>query len=202
VLRGEVLETIWYDWDRTLKYLKDELIKEQKIRTASTVLTAETRRMTSKVFIKALHRLLPTKTESSFEALSRILAMETRSAKDVDILAIFEMKESGNMSQFFNCLLDQHIAESLSFSERIMGSIEEHREKGEATITIGKLRKALVAADVHKPRAELNFYLAVGLSVGAEEMLLMEARCTPVAVIDFTNRLRKNVMLKKSAPPT
>jgi hypothetical protein len=63
---------------------------------------------------------------------------------------------------------------------------------------IHKLREAIQVTDPHKPRDDINVYLARGCGLSIEEMLLFEGKKTPVDLIEFKKRIRHGLLVESS----
>jgi hypothetical protein len=72
-------------------------------------------------------------------------------------------------------------------------------ENLERTISLSRLREALVFADPDNQRAAINKLLARACGVGTEEMLTLENKKTKFSVEFLKNNLRQG-LLKKSYP--
>ena len=130
---------------------------------------------------------------------------------------------TGTRGMFCELLRLQHISESSQFYATVLecidttcgvatqgvnslayggiGNSSSIASAGETqeSASVSTFRKALLAADEQRPRAEVNAYLARGLGVTLEELLLVEAKRLRFPIADFKRRLRAG-LLKKSVP--
>lgn len=114
-------------------------------------------------------------------------------------------------SAFLEQLQLQHVSEALTFSKHVLDCIhqftgadpnnEGQTPSAASTMTMGRLREALSFADPNKPRSEVNRLLARAAGVGVEEVLLLEAKRTGLALEGLIKKL-KGGLLVKSPPPT
>lgn len=69
------------------------------------------------------------------------------------------------------------------------------RSNSHATdLTVGAIREAIMRADPHKPRNEVNGYLARGAFMSVEDMLLLEANKTPLNLALFLKRMKRGIL--------
>lgn len=113
-------------------------------------------------------------------------------------------------SAFLEQLQLQYASEALAFSKHVLDCIHqftttdtnhyEGQTPGSAsTMTVGRLREALSYADPNKPRSEVNRLLARAAGVGVEEVLLLEARRTGLALDGLIKKLKGGLLVK--SPP-
>jgi len=95
-------------------------------------------------------------------------------------------------------LCTQHLNESLSFTEQVLECITR-AAGGDKELPLYKIREAIAYLDEHKSRTELNTLLLRGCGLaGVEDMLLLEAKRSPVNVESFLKKI-KNGLLVRSA---
>ena len=67
-------------------------------------------------------------------------------------------------------------------------------------MTVGSIREAIVHADPNKPRNDVNTYLARGCHMAVEDVLLLEAKETPVSLPIFLKRLKRGTLFPSPVP--
>lgn len=157
-------------------------------------------RLTQEMLMRTLRKALPTKGEHAFSRLSKALAIDNKGSRFVNVTELLREDDSGRRSDFFEQLKLQHISECVAFERHVMDCIDQfNKSTNEAEMTLNKLREALIYADSHKTRTEINLLLSRACNLSVEETLLTEARRTPLSVEDFKRRLRSG-LLKRSPP--
>jgi len=195
LLNEELPEDVWYDQQEMLKMLYEEMKREESIQHAAI---GEQKRLTVDAFMRTLRKLLPLKGEHAFDRLNKALILENKSGRYVNVSELLLEDEHGARGVFCELLRQQHLSESITFYEQVLTCIDAARvDASESTMSIARLREALVLADENKPRGEINIYLARGCACSLEQMLLLEAKRENVPLADFKIRLVKG-LLKKS----
>lgn len=174
---------------------------------ANVVLEAHAR-ITAENLLRVVKRCLPTKPELSFAKLGKALAMDEQSSRFIDPdTLLYDDLQGGAInhhqvqrSHFLEQLKLQHVNELLSFHKHVFDAIAQFHEVDEVSMTVGKLREALVFADPQKPRAEVNKLLARACGGTVEEMLLQEARRVALPLEEIKRRLRQTLLTK--SPPS
>eukprot|EP01034_Spumella_vulgaris_P025798 gene25798-32290_t len=197
ILEGRLCQEVWHDQYVQTDRLKEELMKENSAHSTSPDLEWK---LTQDMLMRTLRKALPTKGEHSFSKLTKALAIDNRGKRFVNVTELLSEDENGHRSDFFEQLKLQHITECVSFERHVMDCVDQfNKSSNENEMTLNKLREALIYADQHKTRTEINHLLARACNLSVEETLLMEARRTPLSVEEFKRRLRSG-LLKKSAP--
>jgi hypothetical protein len=128
------------------------------------------------------------------------LSLEVKGSRGVDVQKVLKPNSKGKRGKFLELLLQQHLQECIQYSEHLITCIENALEPGLHEITIRCLREAIMTSDPNKTRTEVNRLMAYCARLTAEDMLLAEAKKTPLPFHDIVARLRSR-LLKRSPPP-
>ena len=103
-------------------------------------------------------------------------------------------------SKFHELLRFQYITEYLSFERHVLDCIDKFKEdERDNKMSLSQIREALLYADQHKSRSDVNKLLSRGSGLPVDEMLMEESKQTLFRIDSFTKAL-KSGLLKRSHP--
>ena len=197
ILRGELAEEVRDDQLHLLVRVTTAMRREDE-----STNNLRSGQLSVPAFMRVLKRLLPTKSDTSFAKLQKVLQMDTQQKKTrmVDYASLLEEDADGNQGMFAEMVRDQHLTEIIHYSQHVVdviGQVHE-REGSNGKMTIPQLREALLLADPDKQRLEINSYLSRGCACELRSLDEREARHDEVDLVLFLENLTSGLLKKSS----
>jgi hypothetical protein len=214
ILDRQISEEIRDDQIALLEQLEKDMEREESMTRGKVegVLSRD-------AFLRVLRRALAGKSERSMTRLEKALMLETSGGAVLHYKDLLGEDEEGNQGVFCETLRNQHMSECALYKSQLDSSIRDaceapeakpitgisttkESQKGKADtseqkggkIKIGRIRDIIAQIDPHKSRAEINSYLARGMRLLLEDVLLLEAKQELVNVDDFLDALHEGLL--------
>ena len=119
--------------------------------------------------IPMLDKMFTAKSEKSLIRLKYALSKQV-TTDDVSIPSLFAEDREGNQGPFLECVRGQMVKESLEYYQQISNSIflktDGVNADNQETISLGKVREAILELDPQKPPKDVDRMVCLGMGIG------------------------------------
>ena len=175
---------------RVISAIQDDLSSRGQQRSAQAMISTET-------LIRLLKRHFTHFPDHTILKIVKAVHLEAKGSREINYVQLLSRGEYGFKNKLLDALCLEYIQGLLTFTEVVMDNLNRARSRpGESDVLVSRLRHALVNADPHRSRSEVNALLARGCGCDIEEALLREGGAEAAPLEDFKRRLKIGLLEK------
>eukprot|EP01060_Flectonema_neradi_P011428 TRINITY_DN18501_c0_g1_i1.p1 TRINITY_DN18501_c0_g1~~TRINITY_DN18501_c0_g1_i1.p1 ORF type:complete len:834 (+),score=177.86 TRINITY_DN18501_c0_g1_i1:208-2502(+) len=164
ILENHIPEVVYYEQMKMLDKLQKRL-EELELPGPTGKRTGKVKK--SKV-LPMLDKMFPAKSEKSLIRLKYALSKQV-TGDEVNIPALFAEDREGNQGPFLECVRGQMVKESLEYYQQVSNAIflkaDGVNADNQETVTIGKVREAILELDPQKPQKDVDRMICLGMGL-------------------------------------